>query len=72
MAKILFGLSGDGIGHGSRSKATIAHLIERGHEVRIVSSGKGYEFLIDYYQVVQILHLKVAHETGEVNTRVGS
>ena len=67
MAKILFGLSGDGIGHGSRSKSTIAHLIERGHEVRIVSSGKGYEFLSDYYQVVQILYLKVAHETGEVN-----
>lgn len=67
MARVLFGLSGDGRGHGSRSKPTIAHLIEQGHEVKIVSSGKGYEYLSDYYQVVQILGLRVVSDCGEVD-----
>lgn len=67
MARVLFGLSGDGRGHGSRSKPTIAHLMEQGHEVRIVSSGKGYEYLSDYYQVVQILGLRVVSDSGEVD-----
>lgn len=67
MARVLFGLSGDGRGHGSRSKPTIAHLMEQGHEVKIVSSGKGYEYLSDYYQVVQILGLRVASDAGEVD-----
>ncbi len=67
MARVLFGLSGDGRGHGSRSKPTIAHLLEQGHQVKIVSSGKGYEYLSDYYQVMQILGLRVVSDRGEVD-----
>lgn len=67
MAKVLIGLSGDGRGHSSRCKATIAHLMDKGHEVRVVTSGKGYEYLHDYYNVVNILGLKVASETGKVD-----
>jgi len=67
MAKVLVGLSGDGRGHSSRCKATIAHLLEKGHEVKIVTSGKGYEYLHDYYNVINILGLKVASDTGEVD-----
>ena len=67
MAKVLIGLSGDGRGHSSRCKATIAHLLEKGHEVKVVTSGKGYEYLHDYYNVVKILGYKVASDTGQVN-----
>ncbi len=67
MVKVLFGLSGDGRGHSSRSKATIAHLIEQGCMVRIVSSGAGYEYYRDYYKVVKILGLRVASDSGEVH-----
>lgn len=69
MAKVLFGVSGDGSGHGTRSKATIDHLIEKGHDVRIVSSRKGYEFLSSYFNVSRILGLRVVNQTGEVSIR---
>jgi uncharacterized protein (TIGR00661 family) len=67
MAKVIFGLSGDGRGHGSRSKITIAHLLNSGHEVKVVSSGKGYEYLSDYYQVVRICGLRVVSDSGKVD-----
>jgi uncharacterized protein (TIGR00661 family) len=68
LARVLVGLSGDGKGHSSRCRATITHLLGKGHEVKIVTSGKGYESLQDYYSVIRILGLRVASETGEVDT----
>ncbi len=66
MARILFGVSGDGIGHATRSKATVDHLIESGHEVRLVSSNKGYDYLSNYYDVVKIFGLQISNKDGEV------
>jgi len=68
VARVLVGLSGDGNGHSTRCRATIAHLLEKGHEVNIVTSGKGYESMHDYYSIIEILGLHVAIETGEVDT----
>jgi uncharacterized protein (TIGR00661 family) len=67
MAKILFGLSGDGRGHSTRSKATIEHLIEKGHDLRIVASGKGYEYLSNYFSVARILGFRIVNQGGEVS-----
>jgi uncharacterized protein (TIGR00661 family) len=66
MARILFGICGDGIGHASRSKATIDHLIENGHEIRIVSSKKGYDYLSEYYETLRIFGLQITNKDGEV------
>jgi uncharacterized protein (TIGR00661 family) len=67
MAKLLFGLSGDGRGHGSRDKVIIEHLLEQGHEVKVVTSGKGYEFLRDYFGVEPILGLRVVNRNEQVD-----
>ncbi len=38
--RIIYGLSGQGFGHSARSKETIKHLIEAGHEVKIFTYGQ--------------------------------
>ena len=43
--RILYGVVGEGMGHATRSKVTCEHLVERGHEVKIVVSGRAHDFL---------------------------
>ena len=45
MARILYGLCGEGLGHASRSKILINYLNKHDHEIRIVAGGKSYNFL---------------------------
>ena len=42
---ILYGVPGEGLGHATRSKVVIAHLLAQGHEVRVVSSSRAYTLL---------------------------
>ncbi|MBH8557609.1 glycosyltransferase family protein [Hymenobacter negativus] len=43
--KILYGVPGEGLGHATRSKVVIGHLLAQGHEVRVVSSSRAYTML---------------------------
>lgn len=43
--KILYGVVGEGMGHAMRSQVVIKKLLELGHEVQILVSGRAYEFL---------------------------
>jgi uncharacterized protein (TIGR00661 family) len=45
MAKILYGVCGEGLGHTSRSRILVNHLKKQNHEVRIVAGGKAYDLL---------------------------
>lgn len=42
---ILYGVPGEGLGHATRSKVVIAHLLQQGHNVRVVSSSRAYALL---------------------------
>ena len=42
---ILYGVPGEGLGHATRSKVVIAHLLAQGHTVRVVSSSRAYALL---------------------------
>ncbi|WP_035564176.1 MJ1255/VC2487 family glycosyltransferase [Hymenobacter sp. IS2118] len=42
---ILYGVPGEGLGHATRSKVVIAHLLARGHQVCVVSSSRAYQML---------------------------
>ena len=44
MARILYGLCGEGLGHASRSRILINHLKNK-HDIRIVAGGNAYDFL---------------------------
>lgn len=42
---ILYGVPGEGMGHATRSKVVIQHLLEAGHDVQVVSSSRAYQLL---------------------------
>ena len=42
---IVYGVPGEGLGHATRSKVVIGHLLAQGHEVRVVSSSRAYQML---------------------------
>ncbi|MFZ5891981.1 MAG: MJ1255/VC2487 family glycosyltransferase [Myxococcota bacterium] len=45
--KILYGVVGEGMGHATRSRVVIEHLVSRGHEIKIVVSGRAHRFLTE-------------------------
>ena len=45
MAKIVYGVSGEGSGHSSRARVMIKHLEKLGHAVKVVSYDRGYNNL---------------------------
>ncbi|MBL7054865.1 hypothetical protein ISS05_03850 [Candidatus Woesearchaeota archaeon] len=55
MARILYGIAGEGMGHAIRSKVVIEHLLKK-HELIIVSSRKAYEFLSSHFSNVYDIH----------------
>ncbi|MBI4613933.1 MAG: teichoic acid biosynthesis protein [Planctomycetes bacterium] len=44
--QILYGVVGEGMGHATRSRVVLEHLLSRGHEVRVEVSGKALSFLV--------------------------
>ena len=52
MARILYGLCGEGLGHASRSRILINHLKNK-HDIRIVAGGKAYDFLSKQFDYVE-------------------
>ena len=43
--KILYGVVGEGMGHATRSRVVLEHLLAQGHEIQVVVSGRAYGFL---------------------------
>ncbi|MBD3163326.1 MAG: hypothetical protein GF346_12675 [Candidatus Eisenbacteria bacterium] len=63
LARIIYGVQGEGRGHSSRSRVVIEHLLASGHEVRIFTSHKGYEHLRPHFEgVTEIFGLVFAFE----------
>ena len=69
MARILYGVNGEGSGHSTRSKEVIAHLLERGHEVHVVSFDRGMQNLSRDFQVTEIYGLRFAYLNNRVQYR---
>jgi uncharacterized protein (TIGR00661 family) len=47
MARILYGVAGEGMGHATRTKAVLEQL--RGHDVTVVSSSRAYQYLRRFF-----------------------
>lgn len=43
--RILYGVVGEGMGHATRSRVVMQHLLNSGHELEVVVSGRACEFL---------------------------
>jgi uncharacterized protein (TIGR00661 family) len=47
--RILYGVVGEGMGHATRSAVVLEHLLETGHELRVIVSGRAHAFLRDRF-----------------------
>jgi uncharacterized protein (TIGR00661 family) len=54
--KILYGVTGEGMGHAMRSRVVLEHLVAAGHEVEIISSSRAAEFLAKRFEGVSKIH----------------
>ena len=71
--RLLYGVVGEGMGHATRSRVVLGHLLDRGHEVRVVVSGRAFAFLRDAFagragiEVREIRGLVLAYRGGAVD-----
>ena len=74
--RLLYGVVGEGMGHATRSRVVIEHLLDRGHEVEVVVSGRAHELLHDAFggrdgaQVRRIHGLTMVYADNEVQKRL--
>src|ERR1700722_8661520 len=60
--RILYGVTGEGMGHATRSKVVCEHLVAQGHKVKIVVSGRAHGFLAkSFSDVVEIKGLSIRY-----------
>ncbi len=67
MAKIVYGVSGEGSGHSSRASEIIPFLMNTGHEVKVVSYDRGYKNLKDNFDVFETEGLHIASVDNKVS-----
>lgn len=66
---ILYGVPGEGMGHATRSKVVIDHLLEKGHDVCIISSSRAFSFLDKSFpgKAIEIKGFHFAYKDAEVS-----
>jgi uncharacterized protein (TIGR00661 family) len=67
MAKIVYGVAGEGSGHSSRARELATHLREQGHTLRLASYDRGYRNLKDDFDVCEIAGLTIASRDNRVS-----
>ncbi len=67
MAKIVYGVSGEGSGHSSRAREMLNHLLRQGHECRVVSYDRGYANLKDDFEVFETEGLHIQSVENQVS-----
>lgn len=54
--KILYGVTGEGMGHAMRSRVVLEHLTAAGHDLQIMASGRACDFLARRFAGVNRIH----------------
>jgi len=69
MARIIYGVAGEGFGHSSRSHLIGQRLIDAGHDVMFVGSKSSLVYLKQYFgeRVKEIFGLSFAYENGRID-----
>lgn len=66
--KLLYGVVGEGMGHATRSSVILRHLLDQGHEVQVVVSGRAAEYLGKYFpNVTRIEGLTMSFENNQLD-----
>lgn len=68
MARILYAVAGDGFGHATRAHSVAERLLARGHDVQLLTSHKGRDYLLRYFpgRIHDVLGLLTIHREGHV------
>ncbi len=65
--RILYGVVGEGMGHATRSRVVLEHLVAAGHDLQIVVSGRAHAMLAKHFAGVHRIHgLHLIYEDNEV------
>lgn len=66
--KILYGVPGEGMGHATRSRVIIEHLLKN-HDVKVVSSNRAFTFLHKLFgdRVIEINGFHLAYQNSRVS-----
>jgi uncharacterized protein (TIGR00661 family) len=67
LAEIVYGVSGEGSGHASRSREMLTHIKDLGHDVMVVSYDRGYLNLKDDFDVFETEGLHIASLDNRVS-----
>lgn len=67
MAKIVYGVSGEGSGHSSRAREMLDHLEQLGHVVKVVSYDRGFRNLKEDFDVFETEGLHIASSDNRVS-----
>ena len=59
--RILYGIVGEGMGHATRSRVVLEHLLTSGHEVLVVVSGRAHRFLKERFAHSRGIEIKEIH-----------
>jgi uncharacterized protein (TIGR00661 family) len=66
MAKIIYGIAGEGSGHSMRARVILEHLKKKGHKIKIFSHDRGYDNLKDDFDCTDIFGLRFVYEKNKV------
>ncbi|ABA90077.1 protein of unknown function MJ1255 [Syntrophotalea carbinolica DSM 2380] len=67
MAKIVYGVSGEGSGHSSRARVVLEHLVRAGHTVKVVTYDRGIRHLGPDFDVFESVGLHIASSNNRVS-----
>ncbi len=67
MSRIIYGYSGEGSGHSSRTREMARHLIDTGHHVKLASYDRGYRNLSEEFDVLEIEGLTISSTENRVS-----
>lgn len=64
MARIIYGVAGEGFGHSSRSHLIGQHLIDAGHDVLFITSGRALSYLKTHFgsRVKEVFGLRLIYQ----------
>jgi uncharacterized protein (TIGR00661 family) len=67
--RILYGVTGEGLGHAMRSRVVVQHLRAAGHDVKVVASGRAFDYLSRHLggDVAPIRGLAMTYASGGVS-----
>ncbi len=66
MARIIYGVSGQGFGHSTRSKEILTHLASKGHELLVFTYNQGAYFLKDDFNIWEVPGLELTYKNNKL------